>query len=480
MIAKFSESIRSNIWSVIIGAAFLVVLTIFCYFIGYSLIIPFFILFLAIHLKRCQRGTYKSLLNLGLLLTLIVFTAHIVSEYTEWSAFYVPVAGIAMLTMLLFNDLHLAFLMGLASSILVSIFLQGDFGMMLTFFLGSLAGAYSVRDARARDQLISAGLFVSVIHVVCLALLNPDFSLFMDQEFSRNSLYPLAANGFISAFLVVATLKIFEQFFHVLTNFSLLEIADSNRPLLKRMALEAPGTWQHSLTVSQLSEAAADEIDANALLVRAGAYYHDIGKIAKSEYFTENQMLMDNKHDYIEPSMSRLVILNHVKEGIELARKSKLHPIIIDFIPQHHGTGLIYYFYQKALESADEGESVSEENFRYPGPKPQTKEAAIILLADSVEGAMRALDDPTPIKIEETVKKIVNNKFIDGQLDECNLTLKEIDKISSTFIRILSAMYHARIKYPEKKNGNISRKSTEKGSAQPSPGSQDRKDDPSS
>jgi putative nucleotidyltransferase with HDIG domain len=480
MIAKFSESIRNNTWSIAGAAVFLIALTAYCYFIGYSLIIPFFLLFLAIHLKRCEEKSYKTLLNLELLLVLIVFTAHIISSYTEWSALYAPVAGIAMLTMLLFNNLHLSFLMGLASSVLVTVFLNGDFGMMLTFFMGSLTGAYAVRDARARDQLISAGLFVSVIHVVCLFLLNPDFSKITDNVFNKNYLYPLAANGFISAFLVVATLKIFEQFFHVLTNFSLLEIADSNRPLLRRMALEAPGTWQHSLTVSQLSEAAADAIGANALLTRAGAYYHDIGKLTKSEYFTENQMLMDNKHDYIEPSMSRLVILNHVKEGIELARRNNLHPIIIDFIPQHHGTGLIYFFYQKALEVAEEGDKVSEENFRYPGPKPQTKEAAILLLSDSVEGALRALDDPTPTRIEETVKKIVNNKFIDGQLDECNLTLKEIEKISSTFIRILSAMYHARIKYPEKRNGNSTRKPTEKGSTQPSPDSKSRKDNPSS
>ncbi|MCK4882239.1 MAG: HDIG domain-containing protein [Candidatus Omnitrophica bacterium] len=479
MIAKFSESVRKNIKDILLASVFIVVLTVFCYFIEYSLIIPFFLLFLGIHLRHCGKGTFKTFLNLGLLLTLILFTAHVVIFYTDWPVFYIPVAGIAMLTMLLFNDLHLSFLMGLASSVLVSVFLHGDFGMMMTFFLGSLAGTYSVRDARARDQLMSAGLFVSVIHLVCLVLLNPDVSLFIDKAFSRNYLYPLASNGIFSALLVVATLKIFEQLFHVLTNFSLLEIADSNRPLLKRMALEAPGTWQHSLTVSQLSEAAADAIGANPLLTRAGAYYHDIGKLAKSEYFTENQMLTDNKHDYIEPSMSRLVILNHVKEGIELARKNKVHPIIVDFIPQHHGTSLIYYFYQKALEVAEEGETVSEENFRYPGPKPQTKETAIILLADSVEGALRALDDTTPTKIEETVKKIVNNKFIDGQLDECSLTLKEIDKISSTFIRILSVMYHARIKYPEKKNGNSIRKSTEKGSAQPSPDSQDYKDDPS-
>ena len=480
MIAKLSESVRKNIRDVLLAVIFVAVFTVFCYFVEYSLIISLFLLFLGIHLRCCGKGTLKTFLNLGLLLTLILFTAHIISYYTDWPAYYIPVAGIAMLTMLLFNDLHLSFLMGLASSVLVSIFLHGDFGMMLTFFLGSLAGAYSVRDARARDQLISAGLFVSVIHLICLVLLNPNFSMFLDKGFSRNYIYPLAASGFISAFLVVATLKIFEQTFHVLTNFSLLEIADSNRPILKRMALEAPGTWQHSLTVSQLSEAAADVIGANALLTRAGAYYHDIGKIAKSEYFTENQMLTDNKHDYIEPSMSRLVILNHVKEGIELAKKNKVHPIIIDFIPQHHGTSLIYYFYQKALEVADEGKIVSEENFRYPGPKPQTKETAIILLADSVEGALRALDDTTPTKIEETVKKIVNNKFIDGQLDECSLTLKEIDKISSTFIRILSAMYHARVKYPEKKNGNSIRKSTEKGNTQPSPDSQDRRDNPSS
>lgn len=457
MMSKISEGVRRNIAGILCSAVFVVVFTAFCYFVNYSLILPFFLLGLGLHLRWCRKGTFKTFLNLGMLLTLIVFTAHVIVQYPKWPPFYVPVAGIAMLTMLLFNDLHLSFLMGLASSVLVSVVLHGDFGMMLTFFLGSLTGAYVVRDARARDQIIRAGLFVSLIHLVCLILLNPDYTLFLDRGFNRNHLYPLAANGFISALLVVATLKIFEHLFDVLTNFSLLEIADSNRPVLKRMAIEAPGTWQHSLTVSQLSEAAADAIGANALLTRAGAYYHDIGKMAKPEYFTENQMFTDNKHDNIEPSMSRLVIFNHVKEGIDLARKHKLHPLIIDFIPQHHGTGLIYYFYQKAIEAAREGEAVSEENFRYPGPKPQTKEAAIILLADSVEGATRALSDPIPPKIEETVKKIVNNKFIDGQLDECNLTLKEIDRISSTFIRILSAMYHARIKYPEKKNGGSAR-----------------------
>jgi putative nucleotidyltransferase with HDIG domain len=242
----------------------------------------------------------------------------------------------------------------------------------------------------------------------------------------------------------------------VLTNFRLLELSDFNHPLLKRMVLEAPGTYHHSLIVSNLSEAAADAIGANTLLTRVGAYYHDIGKLDKPEYFTENQLAGGNVHDDIEPSMSRLVILNHVKEGVELGKKFKLNQAILDFIPQHHGTALMYYFYQKALEEAEEPDSIKEENYRYPGPKPQTRETAIVMLADSVEGATRALDEHTPTRIADTVRKVINNKFIDGQLDECNLTLKEIELIAATFTRVLSAMYHGRIKYPEhnSKNGH--------------------------
>jgi len=311
-----------------------------------------------------------------------------------------------------------------------------------------------VRDARMRGQAIGAGVFVSLVHLACLVLLNPDYHLFLKKGFAVQYLYPLVANGFICAFLVIATLKVFEFLFGVLTNYSLLELADFNQPLLKRLILEAPGTYHHSLIVSNLAEGAADAIGANALLTRVGAYYHDIGKLVKAEYFAENQRMGYNKHDNIEPSMSRLVIFNHVTEGIELAQKHKLNPAIIDFIPQHHGTGLMYYFYQKAMEEAQEREAVDESGFRYPGPKPQTRETAITLLADSAEGATRALDEPNPTNIEETVKKVINNKFIDGQLDECNLTLQEINKISSTFRRVLSAMYHARIKYPEKKNGS--------------------------
>ncbi len=259
---------------------------------------------------------------------------------------------------------------------------------------------------------------------------------------------PLAANGLITAVVVMATSKVFEMIFGEITNFTLLELSDSSQPLLKRMVVEAPGTYHHSLIVSNLAEAAADAIGAHGLLARVGAYYHDIGKMVKPEYFTENQMAMGNKHDDLEPSMSRLVILNHVKEGVDMAYKYRLNPRIIEFIPEHHGTSLIHFFYHKALVEGQAQED-DEENYRYPGPKPQSKETAIVLLADSVEGATRALDEHTPQKIEDIVRKVINNKFIDGQLDECNLTLREIDTIATTFVRVLGAMYHGRIKYPK-------------------------------
>jgi len=470
---------RRKIFNIGLVVLSLLCFSIFCQVMSYPLLVPLVLLFFGLYLSFYNKASIKVFLHLGLLLTLLISTSHVIRDYSTFSPFYIPAAGIAILTMLLFNDLQLTFLMSFLSSLLVSIIIGGDIGTFLIFFIGCLIGAFTVRDARTRGQLISAGLFVSAMHIVCLVLLNMHQGFIFSTDFTNQQLYPLAANGFICAFLVVATLKVFESIFGVLTNFSLMELSDFNQPLLKKMILEAPGTYHHSLVVSNLSEAAADEIGANGLLTRVGAYYHDIGKMAKSEYFTENQLMGGNKHDNMEPSMSRLVILNHVKEGIELAKKNKLNPIIIDFIPQHHGTSLMYYFYQKAVEEAEEGVEISEDNFRYPGPKPQTRETAITLLADSVEGATRALDEPTPTNIEETVKKIINNKFIDGQLDECPLTLKEIDKISSIFIRILSAMYHSRVKYPEKKDGHINRKSTEKNTSQSQPDHQDNKSDSS-
>jgi putative nucleotidyltransferase with HDIG domain len=213
------------------------------------------------------------------------------------------------------------------------------------------------------------------------------------------------------------------------------------------MILEAPGTYHHSLIVGNLSDAACKAVSANGLLARVGAYYHDIGKIEKAEYFSENQIISQNKHDMLSADMSKLIIMNHVREGVELGKKYRINPTLIEFIQQHHGNSLVYYFYRRAIETLEDDNSIKEEGFRYPGPKPATKEAAIVLLADSVEAATRALKDPTPIKIEEVVHKVINNKFIDGQLDECDLKLKDIEKIAAVFIRILGGIYHSRVPY---------------------------------
>ena len=444
-------------------------LAVFCQILGFSLIIPILLLFVGLHLFFVQKVEVRFFLQLGFLLTLLLTITNYVKEYTTVPVLYIPVATVAMLTVLLYNDLSLAFLMSFLASVIFTLFIGADLNTMLIIFLGNLTAIYTVRDARTRGKVLWAGIYVSLVQVLAMLLQHHHLDFWVSHEYFFLQIRPLALNGIIAALVVNATLKIFESWFGVLTNFSLLELTDFNQPLLRRMVMEAPGTYQHSLVVSNIAEAAADAISANALLARVGAYYHDIGKLNKPGYFVENQMIGRNKHDNIEPSISRLVIQNHVKEGLELARKNKLSPIIQDFIVQHHGTSLMFYFYQKALEDSQENADVPEENYRYPGPKPQSRETAIVLLADSVEAATRSIDEPNLVKIEEMVRKVINNKFIDGQLDECTLTLKEIELIAKTFTRVLCAMYHGRIRYPDKKNGLDYRnpKSPEDGGSQP-------------
>lgn len=436
--------------NIILAAWIFAALLFYCLAGGFSLMIPLLLVFYGCYLAMFRGVQRKRFLHCGLLLVLLTASGQAMMEYAHLSAYYIPVASVAMLAMLLFNDFQLAFSMAFIASALLSLVLGLSLQVCLIMFIGGLAGSYMVRQARTRGKVLTAGLIAGGIQAFAFFLEHP----YLSREVFYDGIRPLLISGIISAAVVMVTLKIFESLFGELTHFSLLELSDAlTQPLLKRLALEAPGTYHHSLVLSNLAGAAADAIGANALLVRVGAYYHDIGKLVKPEYFNENQMMTDNKHDSLEPSMSRLVILNHVKEGVEIANRYKLNPRLIEFIQEHHGTSLIYYFYQKAL-TEDDTDSVLEENYRYPGPKPQTKEAAIIMLADSVEGATRALDEHTPARISELVRKIINNKFIDGQLDACNLTLREIEAISGVFARELAAMYHARVKYPHAKKTN--------------------------
>jgi len=247
------------------------------------------------------------------------------------------------------------------------------------------------------------------------------------------------------------------------------ELASLDHPLLKELSLQAPGTWNHSMVMGQIGEAAAEAIGANALLTRVGAYYHDIGKTKKPIYFVENQARQENRHEKLTPSMSALIIKAHVKDGIEMAKSHHLPQTIIDFIPEHHGTSLIEYFYDKATKEAEEDdESVDINLYRYPGPKPQSKETGILMLADGVEAASRTLSDPTPAKIQGLVQKMINKVFVSGELEESSLTLKDLHLIAKSFTRVLSGILHRRIEYsePAEKVREKEDKDTERSSAE--------------
>ncbi len=247
---------------------------------------------------------------------------------------------------------------------------------------------------------------------------------------------------------MIGVLPYLETAFSITSMIKLLELANPTHPLLKQLLLEAPGTYHHSLMVANLAEAAAEPIGANPLLVRVGSYYHDIGKIKRTDYFVENQRGYENPHEKIAPALSALIITSHVREGVELAREARLPQVIIDFIEQHHGTSLAKFFYSRALEEEREG-SISEENFRYEGPKPQSKEVALVMLADSVEAAVKSLQDPNPERIRNMVRRIIKDKLNDGQLETSDLTFKDLDTVANSFCQMLEGIYHKRIEYPE-------------------------------
>jgi hypothetical protein len=283
------------------------------------------------------------------------------------------------------------------------------------------------------------------------------------------------ANGLLCAFLTLLLIPLFETLFGITTDITLLELSDLSNPVLQRLAMEAPGTYHHSLMVASLSQAAAQEVGANALLVRVSAYFHDIGKLTKPEFFIENAQFRDNPHDDLAPSMSTLVVTSHVKEGVTLARRHKLPRLVVDAIQQHHGSGLVSYFYHRARQqqeavepvtAAQKTTAVKEEDYRYPGPRPQSREMAILSLADSVEAASRSMEKPTASRIENLVSEIVNSKLLDGQLDDCDLTLSQLAAIKKSFVFTLMNMLHGRIAYPQDENRNKqSTKKTSNGAA---------------
>ena len=414
--------------------------------LGMNLSVPLFLSTILIYFglahKKYHTESY-SFINMTFIFVL-GFAASYFIVTKGLPKFYIPfvLIPVFMLTGLLFNRLDISLLITIALSISIGSLLSDIYFAQL-LFVGGIISSIQVFGSRKRSQIIQAGLFIGIVEAIMLFFIE-------HFKIANNNVehYLRALSwGAVSGFIVIAILPVFEYLFKTVTNISLLELADFNNPLLQRMIIEAPGTYHHSLIVGNLSETACNAIGANALLARIGAYYHDIGKLQKPEYFSENQM-NGSKHEDLAPTMSKMVIINHVKDGVELAKKYKFNPRLIDFIERHHGNSLVYYFYRRALENLEE-EQIKEDGFRYTGPRPNTKETAIVMLADTVEAAVRALKEHAPTKIAETTHKVINNKFIDGQLDECDLTLKDLEIIANIFIRILSGIYHSRVTYPE-------------------------------
>lgn len=372
--------------------------------------------------------------------------------------FAIPVASGAMLVSV-FNGIGVAASFSLIVSVLASLVLGGRVEYFIYFFLSSLVAASGVTNCRERSIFIRTGLKVSVCSIILALSIEALHASFLTLE-----VLIACASAFIGGILagILATgfLPLIEMSFGYTTDIKLLELGSLDKPLLRDLMVQGPGTYHHCVIVSNMVEASAEAISANPLLARVAAYYHDIGKMRKPLYFIENQANRENRHEKLAPSMSSLILISHVKDGVELAKEHKLGKEIIDIIKQHHGTSLITFFYEKAKEQGEkrEGKSpqVKEEDFRYPGPKPQTKEAGLIMLADVVEAASRTLMDPTAARIQGMVQKIINKVFSDGQLDECELTLKDLHEIAKSFNKTLSGIFHHRVEYPEPVSKTVS------------------------
>ena len=359
--------------------------------------------------------------------------------------FGTPIPVGAMLVALIF-DFHTALIFALVISLLTGISFNDPY-LAVYVYIGSLTAAFSVMRCKKRSALIKGGMHVSLVSIVVAGMVLLLTSNFLSEAAPAAFLFA-AMSGFFVIAIVSISLPVIEYIFGISTDISLLELLDLDQPLMRSMMISAPGTYHHSFIVGNLAEAAAEGVGANPLLARVSAYFHDIGKMRMPEYFIENQQSGDSKHERLAPHMSSIILISHVKEGVELARQYKLPQNVIDIIQQHHGTRMMAYFYQKAKDQAG-GSPVNDEDYRYPGPKPRTRVAALVMMADAIEASARALTDPTPARISALVEKIINEIFIDGQIAECELTLKDISEIKRRFTHVLTSIFHRRIEYPD-------------------------------
>ena len=400
---------------------------------------------------------------IGLILVVVALLAHSSQMFgasLAWdfdfldsrTVFYaMPIPTAAMVIAIFFGIRRAAFMALFAAVAAAVVTPSGSrFLALLYCYNGAIAATWCLRNMNERGQLIPAAFWVMVVN--CLTLLG--LTLFNDLQWGRqtlNNFCAAAASGVLSGIIASGLIPLIEAAFGFNTNLKMLELGNLDRPMLRELMLSAPGTYHHSVIVGAMVEAAAESIGANPHLAKVGAYYHDIGKMKKPLYFVENQT-GENRHDTLAPSMSALILIGHVRDGVELAKLNGLPKGIVDIIEQHHGTSLMSFFYHKAKEQRQEGQpEVNEGDYRYPGPRPRSKEAGLVMLADICEAATRSLSEPTPIKIKNMVRQLVNQIFSDGQMDDCELRTKEIAEVINTFTNILIGIYHHRVAYPGSK-----------------------------
>ena len=411
-----------------------------------SLSLSFAAMFLTVSRKEIFYD-FKKMFLIFIIFMMVIGTTFLINQFGFSSnlKYLIPIS-IASMLLTIFFDPRVAFIGTVTLSIIIGGLRGNEFGIMIICLFVGTVSTFAVREIQARSWIIKGILSISIAYIFSIAaiefLQNTEF-----KDLWNMWLYGLI-NGLLSPILAYGLMIIIETIFRFTTNSTLLELSDLNKPLLRQLAIRAPGTYHHSIMVGNLSEAATEVIGGNALLARVASYYHDIGKMEKAEYFVENQKGGKNPHEKLTPSMSCLILINHVKRGLDLAHDYNLPKEIRDFIPEHHGTNIIRFFYEKAKESSD-GVEINETDFRYPGPKPQTKETGIVMLADSVEAGSRSLKDPSVSRIRGMVNSFVHERLLDSELDECPLTTRDLNLIKKSFVNTLTGMFHGRIEYPD-------------------------------
>lgn len=416
------------------------------------IILAFFVLFVLgmqyMYLKKEKKEILIDTKFVFLILLLNLLSVISARVFTFVSLFIIPIAC-APILMTVFLDSKISIVINSLNLLFVTVIVGFDPQVILIGIVSTIVSSTTLKKVSQRNDILYSTVYVAA--AVAVVILSSGILLSNNIKQILLDVILAVFGAFISGILAMGLLPFLESSFSLVTNMKLLELSNPNNPLLKRLLMEAPGTYHHSVMVANLAEVAAEEVGANPMLVRVGAYYHDVGKIKRPFFFGENQLGGTNPHDKISPTLSTTIIISHVKDGLELAKEYDIPKVVSDMIVQHHGTTLVKYFYYTLKNSSENPDEIREEDFRYPGPKPQSKEAAIIMMADSVEAAVRSIQEPTLEKIEDMVNNIVKDKMNSNQLNECDLTFRELEVIKACFLRVLKGIYHHRIEYPTEK-----------------------------